>query len=139
MSVTNGVPLNVIVSPGPVAELTPVPSWVAVPGKDAVVLYQSLKPPVAISAAAYVLVPDVTNDMLAIAPLVPAAAIVASAIAFFVDGMPSVCAPICARPVLLMVSVPPIVWVPPALEEPAIVELVEVVMLEVVRPFTMMV
>jgi hypothetical protein len=38
-----------------------------------------------------------------------------------------------------MASVPPIVWVPPAVEEPVIVELVEVVMLEVVRPFTMMV
>ncbi len=85
MSVTSGEPLNVMVSPAPVAELTPAPNWVAVPGKLAVVLYQSLNPPVAISAAAYVLVPDVTNDMLVIAEFATVAATTPSAMAFFVE------------------------------------------------------
>ncbi len=139
VSVASGVPLNVIVSPGPVAELTPVPNWVALPGKVAVVLYQSWKPPVAISAAAYVLVPDVTKDMLVTAEFPRLGVSTASAIAFFVEGMVSVCAPICARPVLLMASAgEESVCVPAAAVVPETAE-VALETLVLVRPFTMMV
>jgi hypothetical protein len=108
-----------------------------VPGNVAVALDQSLKPPVAISAAAYVLVPDVTNDMLVTAEFPKLGVSTASAIAFFVEGISKLCAPICASPVLLMASAgEESVCVPAAVLVPETAE-VALETLVLVRPFTM--